>query len=110
MKVIILLTEQDTSTVYASFNNGKESSENNHFFMDLIMKFKTLITCLYGKWVNYNLFFNRNDDYIEDPIIILKHQKYKTWLYVLLTGEYTCSFLHLYFWYMYVSYLIIEIK
>jgi len=43
-------------------------------------------------------FFNRNDDNIQDPMVILKHQKDKTWLYVvLLTGEYTCSFLHLYF-------------
>jgi hypothetical protein len=85
LKIIILVSEQNTSTVYASFNNKKESSENNQLFIGLIMKFKTLITCLYRKWVNYNLFLltedehrdNNDDDNIQDPTIILKHQNIK---------------------------------
>ncbi|CAF3664549.1 unnamed protein product [Adineta steineri] len=54
------------------------------------MKLKTFITWLYQRVVNYNLFILNEDDYdddndnIQDPTIVIKHQKYKTWLYIIL--------------------------
>ncbi|CAF0862711.1 unnamed protein product [Adineta steineri] len=49
-----------------------------------------MITWLYQKGVNYNLFMLKDDEYddddvnIQDPTITVKHQKYKTRLYVIL--------------------------
>ncbi|UJR34132.1 hypothetical protein I4U23_021539 [Adineta vaga] len=51
------------------------------------MKFKILTTWLYQKVVNYNLFMlegNKFNDDIQDLTMIIKHQKYKTWLYIIL--------------------------
>ncbi|CAF1563845.1 unnamed protein product [Adineta ricciae] len=56
------------------------------------MKLKGLAIWIYRKGLNYNLFMLENHEYDDDeaednirnPAIILKHQKYKTWLYVTL--------------------------
>ncbi|CAF0991108.1 unnamed protein product [Adineta steineri] len=53
------------------------------------MKFKIFATWLCQKGVNYNLFMLKDDEYdddvnIQDPTITVKHQKYKTRLYVIL--------------------------
>lgn len=56
---------------------------------------KTLFKWIYTKALNYNLFMLEETDYdddndMKDSAIVLKHQKTKTWLYVvLLTGKYT---------------------
>ena len=54
----------------------------------------------------YNLFMveeNEYDDEPQDPPITLKHQKYSTWLYVLLLiGNYTKSFF-IFLIYRYIS-------
>ncbi|CAF1383357.1 unnamed protein product [Adineta ricciae] len=46
-------------------------------------------TSLYQKVINYNLFVLKDNEYDdndnnENPTIILRHQKYKTWLYIIL--------------------------
>lgn len=58
------------------------------------MNLKNLFKWIYKKLRDYNLFqleendYNDDDDVIKDPTIVLQHQKYKTWLYVvLLTGK-----------------------
>ncbi|UJR34784.1 hypothetical protein I4U23_027565 [Adineta vaga] len=51
------------------------------------MKRKNFFKWIYEKVSNYNLFMleeNDYDDNTEDPVIVLKHQKYKTWLYITL--------------------------
>ncbi|CAF1594895.1 unnamed protein product, partial [Adineta steineri] len=56
-----------------------------------MMKFKTLTAWLYKKGSNYNLFMLEEHEYddddndaVQDPAIVLKRQKYKTRLYVVL--------------------------
>lgn len=67
--------------------------EKTTFLLD-IMNLKNLFKWIYKKLRDYNLFqleendYNDDDDVIKDPTIVLQHQKYKTWLYVvLLTGK-----------------------
>ncbi|CAF1446389.1 unnamed protein product [Adineta ricciae] len=52
------------------------------------MNFKIYLQWIYKKISNYNLFIVEENDYddnnIKDPTVLLKHQKYKTRLYVLL--------------------------
>ncbi|CAF1086280.1 unnamed protein product [Adineta ricciae] len=53
------------------------------------MKAKTAFKWIYKQVSHYNLFMLEENDYdddddIADPIIVLKYQKYKTWLYVTL--------------------------
>ncbi|CAF1165707.1 unnamed protein product [Adineta ricciae] len=53
---------------------------------------KVVLQWIYQKLISYNLFLLNEDDYedddnahyIQDPRIVLKYQKYKTWLYVIL--------------------------
>ncbi|CAF1057532.1 unnamed protein product [Adineta ricciae] len=54
------------------------------------MNLKSFITWIYNKGINYNLFMLKEDEYNDDvehppnPHLIVKYQKYKTWLYILL--------------------------
>lgn len=53
------------------------------------MTLKSLLKWIYTKVSDYNVFKLDENEYdcINDPAIVIKHQKYKTWLYtVLLTG------------------------
>ena len=78
-----------------------ESHEEHFILQDIdlstqlipqMMNPKVLFHWFYGKIRNYNLFMQEEDDYDDDddddeskdPAIVLKHQKYTTWLYVLL--------------------------
>ena len=57
------------------------------------MKAKIVFKWIYEQVSDYNLFMLDENDYaddddITDPIIVLKQQKYKTWLYITLrTGN-----------------------
>ena len=56
------------------------------------MNLKSYFQWIYKKISNYNLFILEENDYdddnIKDPTVLLKHQKYKTRLYVaLLMGK-----------------------
>lgn len=57
------------------------------------MIFKVLFVWVYEQVHNYNLFMPEENDYLDDdddsnepndPVTVLKHQKYTTWLYILL--------------------------
>ncbi|CAF1350011.1 unnamed protein product, partial [Adineta ricciae] len=54
------------------------------------MNLTTSVKWIYTKGLQYNLFMLEEHDYddddavIKDPAVVLKHQKYKTWLYVVL--------------------------
>lgn len=54
------------------------------------MNFKTVFNWFYKQGCNYNLFLPEENDYDDndneqkDPVMILKHQKYTTRLYVIL--------------------------
>lgn len=56
-----------------------------------MMRPKSIFYWLYQKGQDYNLFIHEEDDYDDDgdgeskdTAIVIKHQKYTTWLYVLL--------------------------
>jgi hypothetical protein len=56
-----------------------------------IMNPKDILYWFYDQGKNYNLFMFEDNDYNDeenndshDPVTVLKHQKYTTWLYVLL--------------------------
>ena len=57
-----------------------------------MMRPKAIFYWLYQKGYDYNLFIHEENDYDDDddddeskdPAIVIKHQKYTTWLYVLL--------------------------
>lgn len=57
------------------------------------MNLKNIFKWIYKKIFDYNLFMLEEDDYDDDddlngPATVLRHQKYKTWLYVgLLAGK-----------------------
>ncbi len=63
------------------------------------MNIKALFHWLYGYIINYNLFVsetvvNDNDtDQLQESLVVLKRQRYATWLYIfLLIGKYHTSF------------------